>query len=83
MYSNLIAKARNLVVEFHLRSNGQRLAGRVIEVDDVFVEVIVHRQEATGGFAATLAEFEAAEAGAAGWHEDRVLINIIDISIIA
>jgi hypothetical protein len=82
VYSSLIAKARNIVVEFHLCTGARQLAGRVIEVDDVFVEAIVQRRD-DGGFAATLAEFEAAEAGAPGWREDRVLINIADISIIA
>lgn len=83
MYSSLIAKARNLVVEFYLRTGGRQLAGRVIEVDDLFVEVIVQRREDSGEFAVHVAEFEAAEAGAPGWREDRILINLDEISMIA
>ena len=81
MYSNLIAKARNLVVEFFLRSGDRKLAGKVIESDEVFVEVIVRIKEKTGEFAADRKAFE--EAVGAGWREDRILINVSDISIIA
>lgn len=83
MYSSLIAKARNVVVEIHLRSCQQRLAGKIIEVDEVFAEVLVCINDKTGEFAADRQTFEKAANGAAGWRDDRVLVNIQDISIIA
>lgn len=83
MYSNLIGKARNVVVEIYLRSCNMHLAGKIIEVDEVFIEVLVWIDEKTGKFAADRATFEQASAGKAGWRSDRVLINIRDISIIA
>lgn len=83
MYSNLIGKARNVVVEIYLRSRNTQLAGKIIEVDEVFVEVLVWINEQSGEFAKDRATFEQAGAGKAGWRSDRVLINIRDISIIA
>lgn len=83
MYSNLIAKARNVVVELHLRSCQQRLAGKIIEVDEVFAEVLVWINAKTGDFAPDRKTFERAAAGESGWREDRVLVNMSDISIIA
>jgi len=80
VYSNLIAKARNLVVELYLRSGNRRLACKFIEADEVFIEVIVRINEKTGEFASTREEFEGA---ADGWVEDRILVSIADISIIA
>ena len=80
MYSNLIAKARNLVVVFHLRSCHHIIAGKLIEVDEVFAEVFVKRNPATGDFLADPAKFENP---GEGWVEDRVLINLLDISMIA
>ena len=58
MYSNLIAKARNVVVEFHLRSGNMHLAGKIHEVDEVFVEVMVWINEQTGEFAKDRAAYE-------------------------
>jgi hypothetical protein len=83
MYSNLIGKARNVVVEIHLRSCNMQLAGKIIEVDEVFVEVLVWIDVKTGNFAKDRATFEQAESGKPGWRSDRVLVNIEDISIIA
>jgi len=83
MYSNLIGKARNVVVEFHLRSCNTQLAGKINEIDEVFVEVLVWINEQTGDFAKDRATFEKASNGAKGWRNDRILLNIRDISIIA
>jgi len=83
MYSNLIGKARNVVVEIYLRSCNMHLAGKIIEVDEVFVEVLVWINEKSGEFAKDRAAFEEAESGKPGWRSDRILINIVDISIIA
>jgi hypothetical protein len=83
MYSNLIGKARNLVVEFHMRSSGNCVVGKINEVDEIFVEVFIWRNEKTGEFASDHATYSKAEQGEAGWTSDRVLINIADISIIA
>lgn len=80
MYSNLIAKARNLVVVFYLRSGGRVIAGKLIEVDEVFAEVFVKLNRATGEFLADPAKFDNP---GNGWEEDRILINLMDISIIA
>jgi hypothetical protein len=62
MYSNLIGKARNVVVEIYLRSRNTQLAGKIIEVDEVFVEVLVWINEKTGEFAKDHATFEQAGA---------------------
>jgi len=83
MYSNLIGKARNVVVEFYLRSCNTQLAGKINEIDEVFVEVLVYINEQTGEFAKDRATFEQATNGKAGWRSDRILLNIRDISIIA
>ena len=83
MYSSLIGKARNVTVELYLRTSNRRLARRIIEINEVFAEVMVFVKEPGGEFASSRAEFLAAEAGEAGWREDRVLVNIADISIIA
>lgn len=83
MYSSLIAKARNVIVEIHLRSCQQRLAGKIIEVDEVFAEVLVWINEKSGEFATDRKTFVKAAAGDSGWREDRVLVNIGDISVIA
>jgi hypothetical protein len=80
VYSNLIAKARNLVVVFYLCSGGRVFAGKLIEVDEVFAEVLVKYNHATGEFLADPAKFENP---GEGWAEDRVLINLLDISMIA
>lgn len=83
MYSSLIGKARNRLVEFHLQSCQRQLAGKVNELDEVFVEVLVWVNEQTGDFAADRPTFIKAEGGAPGWRSDRILINIADISILA
>lgn len=82
MYSNLIGKARNRIVEFYLRSCQLRLAGKVNEVDEVFVEVLVWINEETGAFAPDRPAYLKAENGEAGWRNDRILVNISDISIL-
>ena len=79
MFSNLIAKARNLPVELYLRTGDRRLAGKIIEVDEVFTEVIVRINKKTGEFAS---DREVFEEESAAWLEDRILINISDISMI-
>jgi len=76
--SNLIGKARNLHVTLWLRS-GRKLAVKVLDYDDIFCEVIVKINEKTGEFAATREEFDL-EDGV--WIEDRILVNIDDISLI-
>lgn len=78
--STLITKARNILVELHLRSNNTRLVGKIIDFDETFIEVIVMVSEKDGTFAS---ERKAFDAGSQGWREDRVLININDVSIIA
>ncbi|MBN2080732.1 hypothetical protein JW859_00855 [bacterium] len=83
MYSNLIGKTRNVVVEFYLRSCKMRIAGKVNEVDEVFVEVLVWINSANGEFAADKETYAKAAAGEPGWRDDRILINIEDISVIA
>jgi len=83
MYSSLIAKARNVIVELHRRSDGKTIAGKINEVDEVFVEVLVWINEKTGEFAENRRAFHEAADGASGWREDRILLNIADISIIA
>ena len=83
MFSNLIGKARNRIVEFYLCSEKRRLAGKVNELDEVFVEVLVYIDERSGEFAADRPTYQKAEAGEPGWRNDRILINISDISIIA
>lgn len=83
MYSNLIGKARNVVVEFYMRSCNMHLAGKIHEVDEVFVEVMVWINEQTGEFAKDRDAYEKAGKSKSGWRNDRVLINIQDISILA
>jgi hypothetical protein len=80
VYSNLIAKARNLVVVFHMRSCQHVIAGKLIDVDEVFAEVLVKRNRGTGEFLSSADKFENP---GDGWVEDRVLINMLDISMIA
>ena len=83
MYSNLIGKARNLVVEITLRSTQLKLAGKINEVDEVFVELLVWANTATGKFAMDRETYQRADKGESGWQEDRILVNIADISVIA
>lgn len=83
MYSSLITKARNVVVEIHLGPCCKKIAGKINEVDEVFAEVLVWIDEKTGEFAVDRKAFQKAAEGEAGWREDRILINIKDISIIA
>jgi hypothetical protein len=78
MHSNLINKARNLTVEIHLRS-GQKLAGRILDVDDVFLEVEV-KAGGNGLFVSDKAIFDK---GTDNLRTDRLLVNILDISLIA
>jgi hypothetical protein len=78
VHSNLINKARNLTVEVQLRS-GDRIAGRILEVDLVFLEMQV-RLGQDGKPLRAKAEFDATGGGG---KVDRVLINIGDISYIA
>jgi hypothetical protein len=78
MYSNLINKARNITVEIHRRSGG-KLAGRILEVDEVFVEVEV-KLDKQGGFIADRAAYDDPGYDA---RPDRVLVNIADIGLIA
>lgn len=80
MFSSLLTKARNLHVTLHLRS-GRRLACKIIDFDDVFCEVLVRVNRQTGEFASALADLDAQDA--AQWLDDRILISIADISIVA
>jgi hypothetical protein len=78
--SSLITKARNILVEIHLKSNNRRIAGKIIDFDSEFVEVLVRVNEQTGEFAADRSAFNSNQAG---MKDDRVLISLGDISIIA
>jgi hypothetical protein len=78
MYSNLINKARNVTVEIHRRS-GDKLAGRILDVDEVFIEVEV-RLDRNGKFIGDRATFDNPGDGA---RRDRILVSLGDISLIA
>jgi len=78
MYSNLINKARNVTVEIHRRS-GSKLAGRILDVDEVFIEVEVKIDKA-GNFVTERPAFDAAGSDV---RLDRILVNIADIGLIA
>lgn len=78
MYSNLINKARNLTIEIHRRS-GPKLAGRILDVDEVFIEVEV-KLDKQGNFIADRATYDNPGFDA---PRDRVLLNITDIGLIA
>ena len=81
MISNtLITKARNILVEIHLKSNNRKIAGKIIDFDAEFIEVLVRVNEKTGDFAGDRSAFRS-ERG--GMKDDRVLISMNDISIIA
>ena len=80
MSSNLITKARNILVEIHLNSNGVRIAGKIIDFDQEFVEVLVKVDERSGEFVASRGEFSDDRQGL---KDDRVLISLSDISVIA
>lgn len=79
MYSSLLTKARNQNVTLYLCS-GRCLAGKIIDFDDVFCEVLVRIDEKTGEFATVKTRLDG-EGG--GWRDDRILINMSDISMIA
>lgn len=78
MLSNLIGKARNLHVTLWLRS-GRKLAVKVLDYDDIFIEVIVKVNVQTNDFAATREDYDRTDGT---WREDRILVNINDISMI-
>jgi small nuclear ribonucleoprotein (snRNP)-like protein len=78
VHSNLINKTRNITVEVHLRSGGT-IAGRILEVDEVFIEMQV-RLAKDGRPTAAKADYDSETPGA---KVDRVLVNIDDISYIA
>lgn len=80
MSSNLITKARNILVEIHMRSSQKIIVGKIIDFDQIFLEVMVMVNEKDGGFASERSAFDT---GTEGWREDRVLVNISDISVIA
>lgn len=79
MYSSLLTKARNQNVTLYLCS-GRRLAGKIIDFDDMFCEVLVRIDEKTGEFATVK---EVLEGDGGGWRDDRILVNMNDISMIA
>ncbi len=79
MNSNLMDKARNIVVRITLRSSGQSFVGKIIEADNRFAVVVVRVNEQNGDIAATRELFEGSQAG---WRQDRLLVNIGDISTI-
>jgi hypothetical protein len=78
MYSNLINKARNLTVEIHRRS-GPKFAGRILDVDEVFIEVEV-RLDKGGNLIPDRAGYDQAGPDA---PRDRVLVNIADVGLIS
>jgi small nuclear ribonucleoprotein (snRNP)-like protein len=78
VYSSLLTKARNQNVTIYLCS-GRRLAGKIIDFDDMFCEVLVRIDEKTGEFATVKAELNG---DSNGWRDDRVLLNMSDISMI-
>lgn len=79
MYSSLLTKARNQHVTLYLCS-GRILAGKIIDFDDLFCEVLVRINEKTGEFATAKAELNG---DGSGWRDDRILVNMNDISLIA
>ena len=80
MVSTLINKARNVVVTITLRSSGKQLCGKIIDYDETFAEVFVKVNDETGEFATDCKPYNGEMKG---WHEDRVLVNIQDISMIS
>jgi hypothetical protein len=78
VHSNLINKARGITVEVHLRSGGT-IAGRILEVDEVFIEMQVR----LGKDGRPVTEKALFEAGGSDDKVDRVLVNLDDISYIA
>jgi hypothetical protein len=78
MHSNLINKARNVTVEIHLTS-GTKVAGRILDVDGVFIELEVK----VGGNGLFVADKAIFDKGADNLRADRILVGINDISIIA
>jgi len=80
MVSTLFNKARNVVVDITLRSSGKRFCGKIIDFDETFAEVMVKVSEETGEYAVDCKPYNGERKG---WREERLLININDISIIA
>jgi hypothetical protein len=78
MHSNLINKARNVTVELHLRS-GTKLAGRILDVDEMFLEFEV-KAGSNGLFVADKGVFDK---GTENMRVDRILVSLADISLIA
>lgn len=78
MHSNLINKARNVTVELHLRS-GNKLAGRILDVDEVFIELEVK----TGSNGLFVSDKGIFDKGADNLRSDRILVSLGDISLIA
>ena len=79
MESTLINKARNVVVDITLRSSGKRFCGKIIDCDEWFAEVMIKINEETGEYAKDCKPYNGEMEG---WREDRILVNIQDISII-
>lgn len=79
MTTNMLAKARNLIVNITLRSCDTKFIGKLIDYDDGFAEIIVKVDPSSGTFARDKAAFNDTSGK---WNEERVLVNISDISTI-
>ena len=80
MVSTLINKARNVVVSITLRSSGRQFCGKIIDFDEWFAEVLIKISDESGEWATDCKPYNGEPKG---WHEDRVLVNIQDISTIS
>lgn len=74
----LVSKARNLVVVITLKSNGRSFAGKIIDFDDRFIEVLV-RMDGEGELSVSKDAF----LNGGHSHQDRILVALDDISTIA
>ncbi len=74
----LVSKARNLVVVITLKSSSRSFAGKIIDFDDRFIEVLV-RVDDKGELSANRDVFF--NGGYA--KQDRILVSLDDISTIA
>ncbi len=74
----LVSKARNLVVVITLKSNGRSFAGKIIDFDEHFIEVLV-RTDDKGELSAHRDAFF----NGGGGKQDRILVSLADISTIA
>lgn len=73
----LVSKARNLVVVITLKSNGRSFAGKIIDFDEHFIEVLV-RADDKGELSVNRDAFFNG-----GGKQDRILVSLADVSTIA